>query len=71
MTIPQDIAWRIFTKGIARENADVVHTDWRKLVERGDGSFALGDIKRPDIGAIATDAETETARAAPSTFANF
>ena len=47
---------------IAREGADVVHTDWRKLVQRGDGRFALGDIKRPDVGAIAADAERETAR---------
>ena len=48
---------------IAREGADVVHTDWRKLVQRGDGRFALGDIERPDVGAIAVDAERETALA--------
>ena len=46
---------------IAREGADVVHTDWRKLVQRGDGSFAPGDIVRPDVGAIAADAEAAIA----------
>jgi glycosyltransferase involved in cell wall biosynthesis len=46
---------------LSSAGADVAHTDWQKLEQAADGSFSLGAIVRPNLDAIADDAECAAA----------
>jgi glycosyltransferase involved in cell wall biosynthesis len=48
---------------LQRDSADVAHCDWQRLEPDGVGGFTLGAVRRPNVAAIAADAEAEAATA--------
>jgi glycosyltransferase involved in cell wall biosynthesis len=62
LLLPGTLASR---RGVLEDTgADIAHTDWQRLVQLTDGSYAPGEVMRPDLNAIRNDAELATATSA-------